>query len=175
MKRNSKYMMDLIPGVVIALFSLWYLSLVPGIQTFTGLGSTPLTNHFVPYLWGGFLLVLAIWLIIRGFVKRSAFIKAGGKREKFDLKAGIDEKREVILSFAALVLYVGLMGPVGFVPMTILYLFAQILILTPAKNWKKTYVPALIVGIICAVLFYYIFRYKLNVLLPQGILKQFGF
>ncbi len=174
MKRNSKYMMDLIPGFVIAVFSLWYLSLVPGIQTFTGLGSTPLTNHFVPYLWGTFLLVLALWLIIRGFRKRSAFIKEGGVPQKFDLKAGIDDKREVILSFVVLTLYVALMGPIGFVPMTILYLFAQILILTPQKNWKKTYVPALITAVICACLFYFIFRYKLNVLLPQGILKSFG-
>ncbi len=66
------------------------------------------------------------------------------------------------------------MGPVGFVPMTILYLFAQILILTPTKKWKRTYIPALIVALICACLFYYLFRYKLNVLLPQGILKNFG-
>ena len=41
MKKNSKYMMDIVPGVVIAVFSLLYLSQVPGIQAFEGLGSTP--------------------------------------------------------------------------------------------------------------------------------------
>lgn len=174
MKKNAKYMMDIVPGIVIALFSLWYLSMVPGIKTFTGMGSTPLTNHFVPYLWGGALLVLGLWILIRGIRKRAAFVKAGGQITKFDLKAAADEKREVIISFVILALYVGLMGPVGFVPMTILYLFAQILILTPMKDWKKTYIPALVVSLICACLFYYLFRYKLNVLLPQGILKNFG-
>ncbi|MBQ8933377.1 MAG: tripartite tricarboxylate transporter TctB family protein [Lachnospiraceae bacterium] len=174
MKRNSKFMMDILPGIVIALFSIGYLSLIPKIQTFTGMGSTPLTNHFVPALWGGFLLVLALWLIVRGLRKRAAFLKEGGKIEKFDLKAAFDEKREVILSFVVLTIYVALMDAVGFVPMTILYLFAQILILTPTSKWKKTWLPALICGIICAVLFYFIFRMKLNVLLPQGILKSFG-
>ncbi len=174
MNKNSKYMMDILPGIVIALFSLWYISMVPGIKTFTGMGSTPLTNHFVPYLWGGALLVLALWIIIRGFRKRAAYVKEGGKIEKFDLKAGFDEKREVIISFIILTVYVALMGPVGFVPMTVLYLFAQILILTPMGDWKKTYIPALIIAVVCSVLFYYLFRYKLNVLLPQGILKNFG-
>ena len=68
MKKNSKYMMDIVPGVVIAVFSLLYLSQVPGIQAFEGLGSTPLDNHFVPYLWGGVLLFLGLWLVGRGIV-----------------------------------------------------------------------------------------------------------
>lgn len=174
MKKHSNYRLDIIPGVVIALFSLWYMSMIPGIQTFTGMGSTPLTNHFVPYLWGGALLVLAAWLIIRGLRKRAAFIKTGGKLEKFDLKAGIYDKKEVIQSFALLALYVALMGPVGFVPCTAVYLFFQIIVLTPKANWKKTYLPAVICSLICACLFYYLFRYQLNVLLPQGILKSFG-
>ena len=93
MKRNSKYMMDILPGIVIALFSVGYLSMIPKIQTFTGMGATPLTNHFVPALWGGFLLVLAIWLIIRGLRKRSAFLKDGGEIKKFDFGAAVAEKR----------------------------------------------------------------------------------
>lgn len=175
MKKHSNYRVDIIPGIVIALFAVAYLALVPSIQSFTGMGSTPLTNHFVPYLWGGALLVLGLYVAVRGFRKRAAFIKAGGKIEKFDLKAAVNDKLEVIASFVALTIYVALMNVVGFVPMTIIYLVAQILILTPKHDWKKTYVPALIVAVVCSVLFYYIFRYHLNVLLPQGILSAFGF
>ena len=170
MKKHSNYRVDIIPGIVIAVFALLYLSMVPGIQSFTGMGSTPLTNHFVPYLWGGALLVLGLWVTIRGFRKRAAFIKAGGKIEKFDFGKAVNEKLEVIASFVALTIYVALMNAVGFVPMTVIYLFVQILILTPKHDWKKTYVPAVIVGVVCSLLFYYIFRYHLNVLLPQGIL-----
>ena len=55
MKRDSKYMLDIVPGIVIAAFSLFYLVQIPGIQAFNGLGSTPLDNHFVPWMWGGAL------------------------------------------------------------------------------------------------------------------------
>lgn len=174
MKQNSNYRLDIIPGLGIALIALIYLLMVPGIQTFIGMGSTPLTNHFVPYLWGGVLLVLGLYVAVRGFRKRAAFVKAGGKIEKFDLKTAVNEKAEVIASFVALTVYVALMNAVGFVPMTIVYLFFQILILTPKHEWKKAYIPALIIGVICSVVLYYVFRYHLNVLLPQGILKVFG-
>lgn len=174
MKQNSNYRLDIIPGLGIALIALIYLLMVPGIQTFTGMGSTPLTNHFVPYLWGGALLVLGLYVAIRGFRKRAAFVKAGGRIEKFDFKTALNEKAEVIASFVALTVYVALMSAVGFVPMTIVYLFFQILILTPKHEWKKAYIPALIIGVICSVVLYYVFRYHLNVLLPQGILKAFG-
>lgn len=141
MKKNSKYMMDIVPGVVIAVFSLLYLSQVPGIQAFEGLGSTPLDNHFVPYLWGGVLLFLGLWLVGRGIVKFKRFKAAGGEAKKNSLGAAIAEKREVIASFVALVIYVGLMDLVGFVIMTVLYTFAQILILTPGRSGRKTLSP----------------------------------
>ena len=77
--KNSKYRLDIIPGTVIFIFSIWYLLNIPGIPTFTGLGATPLTNHFVPYLWGGAMLVLSLWLIVRGMKKRKAYKAEGGE------------------------------------------------------------------------------------------------
>ena len=172
--KNKQYKLDIIPGIVLALFSIGYLALIPQIQTFTGMGATPLTNHFIPTLWGGFLLALGLWIIARGFRKRKKFLEEGGKIENTSLKDAIMERREVIVSFIALTLYVVLMGPVGFAPMTILYVFAQILILTPREQWKKNIVPALITAVITGCVLFYIFRYMLNVLLPIGILKVFG-
>ena len=166
--------MDIIPGIVIAVFSIGYLAMIPGIQTFTGLGSTPLTNHFVPYLWGGFLLVLSLWIIARGLRKRRKYLAEGGKIEKTALKDALMERREVVASFVSLALYVGLLDLVGFVIMTILYVFVQILILTPRDKWGKTYVPAAITAVVSGGLLFYVFRYLLNVLLPVGILKLFG-
>lgn len=172
--KNKQYKLDIIPGIVIALFSIGYLAMVPGIQTFTGLGATPLTNHFIPYLWGGVLLVLGLWITFRGLRKRKKYLAEGGKIEKTSFKDALMERREVVASFIALALYVGLMGPVGFVITTILYLFAQILILTPREKWKKNYVPAAITAVVAGVALFYIFRYLLNVLLPVGILSVFG-
>lgn len=172
--QNKHYKMDIIPGIVIAVFSIGYLAMIPGIQTFTGLGSTPLTNHFVPYLWGGFLLVLSLWIIARGLRKRRKYLAEGGKIEKTALKDALMERREVVASFVSLALYVGLLDLVGFVIMTILYVFVQILILTPRDKWGKTYVPAAITAVVSGGLLFYVFRYLLNVLLPVGILKLFG-
>lgn len=172
--KNSKYKLDIVPGVVLAAFALFYMANIPQIKVFEGLGATPINNHFVPWLWSGFILVLSVWLIIRGLNKRRKFIAAGGKVEKFDLKAGIDKYWEVIASFVALAVYVGLMDLVGFVIMTALYLFAQILILTPKENWKKNYIPAAITGVVTGILLHLIFAEWLSVLLPVGILSIFG-
>ena len=58
--------------------------------------------------------------------------------------------------------------------MTIIYTFAQILILTPREKWGKNFLPAGIVAIIVGILLYYIFKLQLSVLLPSGILGAFG-
>ena len=147
--------------------------MIPSIKTFEGLGATPLTNHFVPYLWGGSLLFLGLWITLRGFRRRKKYLAEGGKIEKSSLKGTLLEKREVVASFLALGLYVGLMGLLGFVPMTILYVFMQIMILTPRENWKKNMVPAVVTAAVTGCALFYIFRYLLNVLLPVGILSVF--
>lgn len=172
--KNKQYKMDIIPGIVIALFSIAYMSMIPGIKAFDGLGATPLTNHFVPYLWGGALLVLGIWITVRGFRKRKKFLAEGGKAEHVSFKEALMAKWEVVASFIALALYVGLMGPVGFVITTIVYVFVQILILTPREKWSKTYLPAAITALVAGCALFYIFKYLLNVLLPVGVLSVFG-
>jgi len=172
--KNKQYRQDIIPGIVLACFSTAYLCMIPKIKAFTGLGSTPLTNHFVPYLWGGVLLFLSLWLIVRGILKYRRFKAEGGVVEKTSAKSVISDKREVVASFIALALYVGLMEALGFVITTILYTFAQILILTPREKWKKNYLPAAIVAVITGCVLYYIFKMLLNVLLPSGILAAFN-
>ena len=172
MKKDKLYKLDIVPGIVLAVFAIFYMSKISGIRVFKSLGATPLTNHFVPWLWGGSMLALSLWLIIRGIIKYRRLKAAGALPESDSLFAALWEKREVILSFVALVLYVGFMESVGFVITTCIYVFVQILILTPVEKWAKNLVPALITAIIAGCLLFYIFRVMLNVLLPVGI---FGF
>ena len=171
---NKQYKLDIIPGIVLSLFAIAYLSQIHNIVEFKGLGSTPLTNRFVPYLWGGSLLVLSLWVLIRGFRKRKKYLAEGGQADKSSLMEVLRDKREVVASFVALTIYVALMGSLGFVITTLCYVFAQILILTPRENWKKTWLPALITAVVSAGLLFYVFRYLLNVLLPVGVLSVFG-
>ncbi|MCI8909512.1 MAG: tripartite tricarboxylate transporter TctB family protein [Oscillibacter sp.] len=172
--KNKQYRLDIIPGIVLALFSIGYLAMIPQIQTFDGMGATPLTNHFIPTLWGSVLLLLSLWIVVRGLRKRKKFLEEGGKVEKTSFRDALMEKREVAASFLSLTIYVALMGVVGFAPMTVLYVFVQILILTPREKWKKNIVPALVTAVITGCVLFYIFRYMLNVLLPIGILSVFG-
>ena len=171
---NKQYKLDIIPGIVLSLFAIAYLSQIHTIVEFKGLGSTPLTNRFVPYLWGCALLALSLWVLVRGLRKRKRLLDEGGELDKTSLKAVLSDKREVVFSFIALTVYVALMGSLGFVITTFAYVFAQILILTPREGWKKTYLPAAITAAVSAGLLFYVFRYLLNVLLPVGILSVFG-
>ncbi|MBR6113689.1 MAG: tripartite tricarboxylate transporter TctB family protein [Oscillospiraceae bacterium] len=171
---NKQYKLDIIPGIVLSLFAAFYLLQVPKIVEFKGLGSTPLTNRFVPYLWGGALLLLSLWILVRGIIRRKKYLAEGGRADKNSFAEAVSDKREVIASFISLTIYVALMGSVGFVIMTLIYVFVQILILTPRENWKKTYLPALITAAAAAGILFYVFRYLLNVLLPVGVLSVFG-
>lgn len=172
MKRDKQYKLDIIPGIVLAVFAVFYMSKISGIRVFKSLGATPLTNHFIPWLWGGSMLALSLWLIIRGIMKYRRLKIAGALPESESLFAALWEKREVIFSFIALALYVGFMESIGFVITTCIYTFVQILILTPVEKWAKNFIPALITAVITGFLLFYVFRVMLNVLLPVGM---FGF
>ncbi|MCR5346719.1 MAG: tripartite tricarboxylate transporter TctB family protein [Fretibacterium sp.] len=172
MKNRDNYKMDIIPGVILALFSLFYMCQIPGIKIFKGLGSTPLNNHFVPWLWSGGLLFLSVWLIVRGILKYRRVKADGVENQGASLLSALADKREVILSFIALTLYVAFMNSVGFVITTTVYVFVQILLLTPTERWSRNIVPAAITALIAGCLLFYIFRSTLNVLLPVGL---FGF
>lgn len=174
-KKGNDYMVDILPGIVSSIFAILYLCQVPKIRVFKGLGSTPLSNHFVPYLWGGILLFLGIVLILRGLMNMRRCKNANNLSSKVSIGSIISDKREVIASFISLAIYVSLLEKIGFVIMTTIYTFVQILILTPPDNkWKRNIIPAAIVAVITGVLLYYIFKVKLNVLLPAGILDIAG-
>lgn len=173
--KDNDYMLDILPGIASSIFAVLYLCQVPKIRVFKGLGSTPLTNHFVPNLWGGLLLFLGVVLIIRGLIKMRRCRRTSTLPKKTNIGALISSKREVIASFLSLAIYVGLLEKVGFMIMTTIYTFVQILILTPpGKAWKRNIIPAGIVAGLSGVVLYYIFKVKLNVLLPAGLLESVG-
>ena len=169
--KNWQYKLDILPGIVLALVAVFYMTQIPKIQTFTGLGATPMTNHFVPYLWGTVLLILSIWIIIRGLRKRNSYLKSGEAEvhKQATFSETVSERREVIASFVLLFLYVTLMEKVGFIIMSIIYVTVQTLLLTGTEKWKKTLPKAVIIALIVSFGLYYLFAHVLNVLLPAGI------
>lgn len=165
---------DILSGAVFAVFDGLYLYFCGDIEPFVGKGTTPLNNQFIPYFWGGFMLLLSVMLIVRGL--RQSRRAAGRRQTEAAPEKGsagmaaanwICGNREVILSFAVLFLYILLLGRVGFVIMTALFLTAEILILTPRE--KRRYAAAAAAGIIVSALLYFIFGRTLHILLPAGI------
>lgn len=166
-----EYKKNLIPGIVLTIFSIIYLVLTSQIKKFSGLGSDPLGARAIPYLWGISLLVLSLILVVRGIKQRSLAIKNNTfVKSQLNLSSMIKENREIVLTFVSLAVYIALLEPVGFLIMTAVYLFAQTLILTPKE--KRNYIVTLITSIVIAVALDYVFVCLLNVLLPLGI---FGF
>ena len=88
-----------------------------------------------------------------------------------DELGGIHISEEVLATIAAFTVYVFVLSSVGFVISSIVYLFVQILILTPKEKRtpKGIALYAVLSVVFCAVV-YVIFRFGLNVMLPAGIL-----
>ncbi len=70
-----EYKKNLIPGIVLTIFSIIYLVLTSQIKKFSGLGSDPLGARAIPYLWGISLLVLSLILVVRGIKQRNCQIR----------------------------------------------------------------------------------------------------
>lgn len=164
-----QYKKELVPGIVLTVIAVLYLFFTTQIQPFTGLGATPLTNRFMPFFWGTCLLILSIMLIIRGVRMRKKELAAGKVATSGGFAVFWDDYKEVVLSFILLAIYIAFLESVGFIIMTALYVFAEILVLT--EKSKRNFLVSAIVAVVVAFVLYFIFVKSLNVLLPGGILK----
>ena len=156
-------MKDLLTGIVAAAFSAFYLMQTSGIKVFGG-ATAGVTAQTVPRLWGVAMLVLSILLILRS-------ILAMRKKSEQDEEARL-ERREVVCTFCLLILYAALMKLVGFIIMSILYVYLQVWVLTPPeKRTKRMHTIAGGLAVFFSVSLYFVFTKYLMVMLPPGILK----
>lgn len=118
---------------------------------------------FVPY-------VLAIMMCLLGVLQmRETFKLAGGKNAETPDTA---DYRTVLKTLGLIVAYAALMEPVGFPIMTIVYLFAQFIVLTPA-NKKISYPMYAAIAVTTSVVVYLTFRQAFDMILPVGLLSAF--
>lgn len=165
-----EYKKNLATGTIMSLASIAYLVSASQVEVFTGSGASPLSAQFVPYLWGGSLLILSLIVLCRGIKQKKAVVQMEEKREGSNLFAN---NYEVILTFVFLAIYIALLQPIGFLIMSAVYMTAQILLLTAKeKRSKRMIIITVAVAIVLAFVIDYIFVCLLNVMLPLGI---FGF
>lgn len=168
------YRKDLVPGIVLAFFSIIYLVMATQIETFSGSGATAMNARTIPYFWGGCLLLLSLILVVRGLkARKKELAENGGKAVKGEGNF-LKDNREIILTFILLAIYIALLEPVGFLIMTAVYLIGQILILTPKdkRTGKRSIIITVVVSVAAAFIIDYVFVCLLKVMLPLGI---FGF
>ena len=160
-KRN-----DLITGIVIAVFSLWYYFEASNIRVMKAFSKSAVNSTSMPKIWAVCMLLLAIALIVRGLRNKDK----DAKGEPFSFSAWFNKNLEVVETFGALLIYIAIMDFVGFIIASIFYIFVQTLILMP--KGEKSYVKAGIIAVIISVATYYIFVYWLAVLLPAGAIFE---
>jgi len=83
------------------------------------------------------------------------------------------EYRRVFLSMFVFCSYVYSFGPLGFPIATFIYLIAQMVVMAPKEKVNIPFFSA--ISLVTTSLVYYLFRYQLDVLLPQGILQNIAF
>ncbi len=151
---------DFISGLFLLILSGLYISQIGTIKI---IDSGSVDAAFIPKLIAGALLFLSVCMILSSVYT----LKTG------EIEEGDSEKTlwgPVVLTAALLLVYVALFERIGFLITTALYLFAQLLVLAPERNVKKT-VQYAVSSVISAFILQYIFVHLLYVMLPEGLLR----
>ena len=157
-------------------FSGVLLLIVSVIMFFTAYSFEALTVSligpaFMPQIIAVIMAIFSVVIAVNGFKKSKA---AGGE---IDMPASVEEEliitekksyKPVLISLALMIAYVVLLPYIGFLIMTVIYIFLQMLILshvTHRKIWLF-----LLISIITSATIYYLFRNVFYVMLPTGII-----
>jgi putative tricarboxylic transport membrane protein len=162
----------MILGAVMILIAAIYLILIFRIQRRDVIDAT-----FIPFILSGALFLLgAVQISGTLFGKKKIATEAERKSASEKADDACEDKTAkidtptVIKTIALIVAYVAFLDLVGFMIMSIIYLFAQFIVLTPL-NRKKNYLAYGIIAVVASVGIYLIFRYVFSMMLPEGLLK----
>ncbi|MBR3545820.1 MAG: tripartite tricarboxylate transporter TctB family protein [Oscillospiraceae bacterium] len=123
---------------------------------------------FFPRLDAALFVILGAILAVSGFVKAKNAPAETEKEPPFWKNDGSVSMLETLALIAA---YIWLMKPVGFVIDTVVYLIAQMIVLTPReKRTGKNIVLFALISVITAFVIYLLFTRVFYLMLPAGIL-----
>ena len=156
---------DLILGIVMLLFSGFYLYFAQQIKTRPKLTPSYASAKIMPTLLGILLALLAVFCIVQGIrqLKTAETEKNTKKLDRGDLMA-------VVFTFAVIIGYVIILPMLGFCLSTIIYLILQMIILAPPA--KRNYLLFAIVAVVFTAIVFVAFRVGLKQLLPRGVIEQ---
>lgn len=114
-------------------------------------------SRFMPLVTGIIMIAMGIPQIIQNYSKEVEEAKQ------------VDNKT-LLITIALLFFYVITYGRLGFVVTSAIFLFFEIINLTPTFL-KKNYVMFVIISIVIPLIVYYLFYYGFRIILPAGILR----
>ena len=163
---SDKKYNDLIgAGLLIALsvFALCVSRQIP-MGLASGLGA-----DFLPTVCSAILLVIGLVLALQAIGE----LKKADKSEKTERaepkEKGSGKLAQVLLTFVLLFVYDLLLKTVGFVILTPVYLFLQMLLIAPKDKRKPVWFVVL--GMLTTAVIYMIFTWGFSIILPMGLLK----
>lgn len=156
---------DLILGIVMLLFSGFYLINAFQIKTRPKLTPSYASAQIMPVLLGVLLAILSVICIFQGIRQ----MKTAGGTEEQTKKKDKGDIMAVVFTFAVIIGYIIVMPYLGFILSTMLYLFLQMNILAPAE--KRNYLLFAIVAVVFTALVFVAFRIGLQQLLPRGLIE----
>lgn len=156
---------DVISGTAIVLFSALFFYASTKIRVFAAMEG--LSSRFFPRIVVGVLAFLGMIVLLRGLVKAKAYVPD----TQADAAKGLSQGALcAIETIVAIFVYVMLLEPIGFLIPTVVYLFAQILILSTGKPSKKSLALYAGIALVTSCAIYFIFTRVFYLMLPAGIL-----
>jgi putative tricarboxylic transport membrane protein len=150
---------ELVVGAVMLCAGLFYLFLTMNLPRKGAIDAST-----VPY-------VLAVGLCLLGFLQLLGARKAIRPETEPDddtPKAAADYPT-VLKTLALIAIYIALLETVGFLIMTVLYLYAQFIVVTP-RDQKIKHLSYVIIAVIASIAIYFTFRHGFDLMLPAGFL-----
>ena len=119
-------------------------------------------SGFFPLVVGIAMAALSVLRLILALREKKGEVKKSGD----DLMGGLST---IILIGGYCIAF----SPVGFIISSIIYLFLQILVLTPKE--KRNWLVISIISVVAPIAFYALFVYAINTPLPKGLLSFLPF
>ena len=164
--KNLKLDGETILSIILVLISVAYFSVSFTFQEYGGFGGYSVSAKRMPQILGVALCICAVCNIQFSVVRARA--RTASEEKRHDPAAARGDTIRGLLTFALMGVYIALLPVIGFLIMSAIYVFFQILLLSSKE--QRNYRISAIVAIASSSIVYYLFLYGLKMILPIGLL-----
>jgi putative tricarboxylic transport membrane protein len=157
---------ETILSIFLFLLGAAFFALTFTFEEYGGFGGYNISAKRMPQILGIALCVCAACNIQFSLVRAQRKTESNDKQH--DPAAAMSDIVRGWLTFALMVTYIALLDSIGFLIMSAIYVFFQILLLS--KREQKNYFGAAIAAVASSATIYYLFLYGFKMILPIGLL-----